>query len=124
MSLGYADFLRNQFIAWAHARGVVGFLIVVALFAMLVAIAAWLVRSFAPRASGSGIPDVEAALAQRLRPPRALRLIPVKFAGGVLATSGLAIGGYFVFRQEPTYDGPTGNLSPGIVQASTPIRMR
>ncbi len=45
-------------------------------------------------------------------------------AGGVLATSGLAIGGYFVFRQEPTYDGPTGNLSPGIVQASTPIRMR
>ena len=45
-------------------------------------------------------------------------------AGGVLATSGLAIGGYFVFRQEPTYDGPSGNLSPGIVQASTPIRWR
>lgn len=93
LTLVHADALRNHFIVWAHARGAMGFVIVVALFALLVAIAASLVRRFAPRASGSGIPDVEAALAERIRPPHALRLIPVKFAGGVLAIgSGLALG--------------------------------
>lgn len=43
-------------------------------------------------------------------------------AGGVLATGGLAVGGFFLFRPEPSYDGPTGNLAPGIVQASRPLR--
>ena len=44
--------------------------------------------------------------------------------GGVVLTGGLAAGGYFMFKQDPKYDGPTGNLSPGVVQANAPIRFR
>jgi hypothetical protein len=55
--------------------------------------------------------------------PEATRLPTwVWITGGVVAAGGLAVGGYFLFRQEPSYEGPAGNLSPGIVQASTPIR--
>ncbi len=60
--------------------------------AMAAALAAWLVRRFSPDAAGSGIPHVEAVLEDAL-PPSPARLIPVKFAGGVLAIgSGLALG--------------------------------
>ncbi len=52
---------------------------------------------FAPAASGSGIPHVEAVLSGE-RPPAPLVLIPVKFIGGVLAIgAGLALG-----REGPT----------------------
>ena len=57
-----------------------------------VALAAWLVRRFSPYASGSGIPQVEAALTGDL-PPAPPRLIPVKFLGGLLAIgAGMALG--------------------------------
>jgi CIC family chloride channel protein len=56
------------------------------------ALAAWLVRRFAPHASGSGIPHVELVLRQEV-PPAPYRLLPVKFVGGLLAIgSGLALG--------------------------------
>jgi hypothetical protein len=41
--------------------------------------------------------------------------------GGAVIASGLAVGGYFAFKKDPTYDGPNGNLSPGVVQANAPI---
>jgi hypothetical protein len=44
--------------------------------------------------------------------------------GGVLLTGGLVTGGYFLFKQSPTYQGPDGNLSPGVVQANAPIHFR
>jgi hypothetical protein len=44
--------------------------------------------------------------------------------GGVVLTGGLATAGYFIFKQEPKYEGPDGNLSPGVVQANAPIRFR
>jgi hypothetical protein len=44
--------------------------------------------------------------------------------GGVVLTGGLAVGGYFVFKQDPKYEGPNGNLSPGVVQANAPIHFR
>lgn len=43
-------------------------------------------------------------------------------AGGVVVTGGLATAGYFVFRQDDKYEGPPGNLTPGIVQASRGFR--
>jgi hypothetical protein len=45
-------------------------------------------------------------------------------AGGVVVAGGLATGGYFIFKQDPKYDGPNGNLSPGLVQANAPIHFR
>jgi CIC family chloride channel protein len=90
--LAEADRFRETTIARAHDRGLVGFLLVTAGAGLAVAAAAWLVRRFSPYASGSGIPQVEAALDGQL-PPAPPHLILVKFFGGVLAIgSGLALG--------------------------------
>jgi CIC family chloride channel protein len=87
-----ADRFREVAIAWSHDRGLTGFLMVTAGAGSAVAAAAWLVRRFSPYASGSGIPQVEAALDGRL-PPAPPHLILVKFLGGVLAIgSGAALG--------------------------------
>ncbi len=43
-------------------------------------------------------------------------------AGGAVIVSGMTVGGYFLFRTKDTYDGPHGNLDPGLIQASHPIR--
>ncbi|GAC1550059.1 MAG: hypothetical protein NVS3B10_13150 [Polyangiales bacterium] len=48
----------------------------------------------------------------------------VWIGGGVLLAGGLATGGYFLFKQSPKYEGPDGNLSPGVVQANAPIHFR
>jgi hypothetical protein len=42
--------------------------------------------------------------------------------GGVVVAGGLSVGGYFLFKQDPTYEGPNGNLSPGVVQANKGVR--
>jgi Chloride channel protein EriC len=69
LALTRADALRNSWIAWAYNYKVTGFLFVVAACTAAAACAAWLVRRFAPLASGSGIPDVEAVLQMRLQQP-------------------------------------------------------
>ncbi|MGA9947556.1 MAG: ClC family H(+)/Cl(-) exchange transporter, partial [Xanthobacteraceae bacterium] len=66
--LAHADRLRDATVAWAHGYSLGGFLVVVLAGAVAPAIAAWLVRRFSPYASGSGIPHVEAALAQEVPP--------------------------------------------------------
>lgn len=92
LALSKGDEVRNWLIAWAHAQGTVGLAVVLATAAGLTALAAWLVRRFAPHAKGSGIPHVEAVLREDL-PPAPLSLIPVKFVGGLLAiATGLALG--------------------------------
>jgi CIC family chloride channel protein len=92
LSLDYADQVRNWLIVRAHDLPVLGFFLVVAICAAATAAAAWMVRRFSPHASGSGIPHVEAVLADEL-PPAPPSMIPVKFAGGVLAIgAGLALG--------------------------------
>lgn len=89
--LEQADRLRDFVISWAHGQALVGFLLVVTAGAAA-ALAAWLVRRFAPQATGSGIPHVEAVLREEV-PPASYLLLPVKFVGGVLAIgSGLALG--------------------------------
>src|SRR5262249_28033076 len=71
---------------------VVGLLVIVGASAIITSFAAWLVRRLCPHAVGSGIPHVEAQLNGRwLGSP--LRIIPVKFIGGLLAMgTGLALG--------------------------------
>jgi CIC family chloride channel protein len=97
LSLEWADRVRDGLVTWAHGESVVGFLLVTAACAAATGVAAWLVRRVCPHASGSGIPHVEAVLKEEL-PPAQFRLIPVKFAGGVLSIgSGLALG-----REGPT----------------------
>ena len=92
LALDEADRWRNKLLAHAHDRPLVGFVLVVAGCSAAVALAAWLVRRFSPYASGSGIPQVEAALTGDL-PPAPPRLIPVKFLGGLLAIgAGMALG--------------------------------
>lgn len=92
LSLLGADRLRDALVAWAHGNEAAGFSALVVACAAATAAAAWLVRSFAPVASGSGIPHVEAVLEGEVA-PAPLALLPVKFVGGVLAIgAGLALG--------------------------------
>lgn len=65
--------------------------------AVMAAIAYWAVKRFAPESGGSGIPEIEGALAN-LRPVRWQRVLPVKFLGGLGALgSGMVLG-----REGPT----------------------
>jgi CIC family chloride channel protein len=91
LCLQQADRWRDLAIAWAHGQALLGFLLVV-LAGAAAALAAWLVRRFAPHATGSGIPHVELVLREEVL-PAPLVLLPVKFVGGLLAIgSGLALG--------------------------------
>jgi CIC family chloride channel protein len=97
LSLAHASDLRNAAIRIFLAWGVPGLLLLVAIVAIATAAAAWLVRRFAPEATGSGIPEVELVLTgEKGAAPAAV--VPVKFAGGLLAIGGgLALG-----REGPT----------------------
>lgn len=92
-----ADLLRNGLISWAHSLPMLGWIFPV-LFTMLGAtISVAITRRYAPEASGSGIPHLEAVL-HRFRTLDWKRVLPVKFIGGVIAIgSGLALG-----REGPT----------------------
>lgn len=97
IALSGTDTLRNTLISWAHQHPVWGWIFPV-LFTMTGALlSVLLVRRFAPEASGSGIPHLEAVL-QRFRKLNWKHLLPVKFLGGVLAIGGgMALG-----REGPT----------------------
>jgi CIC family chloride channel protein len=96
-ALTIADALRNGLITWAHQLPLLGWIFPV-LFTMLGAgISVAITRRYAPEASGSGIPHLEAVL-HRLRELDWKRVLPVKFFGGIIAIgSGLALG-----REGPT----------------------
>ena len=90
--LEQADALRDRVIVWAHGEALWGFAAVVLAGAAAALVATWLVRRFAPHASGSGIPHVEMVLRKEAAPAPYI-LLPVKFVGGVLAIgSGMALG--------------------------------
>lgn len=92
LTLDWVSQWRGSLVAAAHEHGPAGLALVIAGCATAATVAAGLVRWLSPHASGSGIPHVEAVLKGKL-PPAPYRLIPVKFAGGVLAIgAGLALG--------------------------------
>ena len=91
------DRFRNSVLIWAHGERLVGFLLIIGMSASATGLAAWLVHRFSPEATGSGIPQIEAALGGRWS-GSPLRIIAVKFLGGLLALgTGLALG-----REGPT----------------------
>ncbi len=95
--LAGGDSLRNGLIAWAQQWPMIGWIAPVLFSAVGAVVAVWIVRRFAPEASGSGIPHIEAVL-HRLRDLNWRRVLPVKLVGGTLAISaGLALG-----REGPT----------------------
>ena len=87
-----ADLARTHWLTESSSPKFLRFLVAAALISTAAAIAAWLVRRFAPKAVGSGIPQVEAAVSGDA-PPAGPSILPVKFIGGILAIGGgLALG--------------------------------
>lgn len=95
--LAIGDNLRNALILRAHHYPHFGGLFSVLFSVTGACLAVFLVKRFAPEASGSGIPHLEAVL-HRYRELHSKRVLPVKFFGGALAIGGgLALG-----REGPT----------------------
>ncbi|GAC1595542.1 MAG: H(+)/Cl(-) exchange transporter ClcA [Acidimicrobiales bacterium] len=83
---------RTDFIHWAHDVGSWSVCLVLCAASLCAAAGAWLVHRVEPHAEGSGIPRVEAVVEGRAEPGR-LRIVPVKYVGGLLAIGGgLALG--------------------------------
>jgi len=95
--LSGADTLRGNLISWAHKYPGYGWIFPVLCTLIGAGISVAVTRRYAPEASGSGIPHLEAVL-QRFRKLDWKRVLPVKFFGGVIAIgSGMALG-----REGPT----------------------
>ncbi len=93
LGLDAAVRLRNALLAGSHRWPIAGLAVVVCTGAGVTAGAAWLARGLSPYAEGSGIPEVEVALRRKLPQRPLLRLVLVKFFGGLLAIGGgLALG--------------------------------
>lgn len=92
LALEQADRVRNALIVRGHDAHALGFVLMLIGCSATAAFGAWLVRRFSSRASGSGIPQVEAVLHAHLEPlPN--NILPVKFFGGLAAIGGgMALG--------------------------------
>jgi CIC family chloride channel protein len=118
--LAAGDALRSGLIVWSHHFPRFGWLLPVCFSAAGAFLSVFLVRRFAPEASGSGIPHLEAVL-HRYRPLHRKRLLFVKFIGGALALGGgLALG-----REGPTVQmgGAVGAVVSGWLKAGTRERL-
>lgn len=88
---GYAGF--STFAATVDAYGCPGWVVAPLAGAVLVTVAVFFTRRFAPEAAGSGIQHIEGTMKGVLPPIRWQRVIPVKFASGLAAmSSGLVLG--------------------------------
>lgn len=95
--LTLSDTMRGNLLDWAHRFPKFGWIFPVAFTLLGAGISVALTRRFAPEASGSGIPHLEAVL-HRFRNMDWKRVLPVKFFGGIIAIgSGMALG-----REGPT----------------------
>ncbi len=99
LALMWMDVWRERVLEFSHARvpPEIGWVIPTAFCAGGAGLGVYLAERFAPETAGSGIPRVEAVLRNHLL-PASIRVLPVKFVGGVLAIgAGLALG-----REGPT----------------------
>lgn len=115
-----ADALRNELLTWAHRFPTLGWIFPFLFTLLGTGIAVALTRRFAPEASGSGIPHLEAVL-HRFRKLEWKRVLPVKFFGGIAAIgSGLALG-----REGPTVQmgGAVGDAISGWLKVSERERL-
>ena len=115
-----ASVLRNEILSRAHSNPSWGwvFPVLFTLLGTIVAVA--ITRRYAPEASGSGIPHLEAVL-RRFRELEWKRVLPVKFFGGILAIgSGLALG-----REGPTVQmgGAVGDALSRLLKVSKRERL-
>lgn len=92
-----AETIRGDVLAALRPYPYWGWAVLPAAAFAICSFAGWLMTSYAPSTSGSGIPHVEAVLL-RLRPFRWRRVLPVKFIAGILGIgAGLSLG-----REGPT----------------------
>ncbi|RIK38030.1 MAG: H(+)/Cl(-) exchange transporter ClcA [Chloroflexi bacterium] len=118
-ALAGGELLRNQLVAWA-GQYTLGWIFPVLLGVVGATASVYLVRRFAPEATGSGIPHLEAVL-RRYREMQWRTVLPVKFFGGTLAIGGgLALG-----REGPTVQmgGAVGAAVAEFLNASTRERL-
>lgn len=118
--LAAGDAVRTALLAWSHTLPALGWLFPMLFGATGATLAVLLVRRYAPEASGSGIPHLEAVL-HRLRALDWKRVLPVKLVGGVLAIgSGLVLG-----REGPTVQmgGAVGDAISRRLRSATQERL-
>jgi len=114
------DVLRNDLIAWAQTKPAWGWIFPVLFTAVGAGGAVFVTRRYAPEASGSGIPHLEAVL-HRMRALEWKRVLPVKFFGGIIAIGGgLALG-----REGPTVQmgGAVGDAVSRVLKVSARERL-
>lgn len=112
--------LREMLLDWSHGAPLIGWIVPVLFGIAGAVISVGLVRQFAPEASGSGIPHLEAVL-HRFRVLNWRRVLPVKFVGGVAAIAGgMALG-----REGPTVQmgGAVGDAVSDWLKVSTRERL-
>jgi CIC family chloride channel protein len=115
-----ADALRNGLIAWAQRMPLWGWIFPILFSALGAGISVAITRRYAPEASGSGIPHLEAVL-HRFRKLEWRRVLPVKFIGGIISIgSGMALG-----REGPTVQmgGAVGDAISGWLKVSPRERL-
>ena len=90
--LEHAEAWRTTVFGWTQGHGIIGVIVAIVAPAVLAMVGAAMVRHLEPVAAGSGIPRVEASGKGNANPTH-MRLLPIKFVGGLMSIGGgLALG--------------------------------